>query len=49
MSYFLFKTEPDVYSFVDFLRDKETIWDNVTKSHRREVPARDEGGDEVDF
>ena len=25
MSYFLFKTEPDVYSFDDFLRDKETI------------------------
>ena len=30
MSYFLFKTEPDVYSFEDFLRDKETIWDGVT-------------------
>jgi predicted RNA-binding protein with PUA-like domain len=30
MSYFLFKTEPDVYSFDDFLRDRETIWDNVT-------------------
>jgi predicted RNA-binding protein with PUA-like domain len=30
MSYFLFKTEPDVYSFDDFLRDKQTIWDNVT-------------------
>jgi predicted RNA-binding protein with PUA-like domain len=30
MSYFLFKTEPDVYSFDDFLRDKETIWDGVT-------------------
>jgi predicted RNA-binding protein with PUA-like domain len=29
MSYFLFKTEPDVYSFDDFLRDQETIWDNV--------------------
>jgi predicted RNA-binding protein with PUA-like domain len=27
---FLFKTEPDVYSFDDFLRDKETVWDNVT-------------------
>jgi len=32
MSYFLFKTEPDVYSFDDFLRDKETIWDNVTNT-----------------
>ena len=32
MAYFLFKTEPDVYSFDDFLRDKETIWDNVTNT-----------------
>ncbi|WP_263357127.1 EVE domain-containing protein [Acidicapsa ligni] len=32
MSYFLFKTEPDVYSFDDFLRDKETIWDNVNNA-----------------
>jgi len=30
MSYFLFKTEPDAYSFDDFLRDKETTWDGVT-------------------
>src|SRR3984885_15627219 len=30
MSYFLFKTEPDAYSFDDFLRDKETNWDGVT-------------------
>ena len=30
MSYFLFKTEPDVYSYDDFLRDKETVWDGVT-------------------
>lgn len=30
MSYFLFKTEPDVYSFDDFLRDEETVWDGVT-------------------
>ena len=28
--YFLFKTEPGVYSFDDFLRDKETVWDGVT-------------------
>lgn len=27
---FLFKTEPDAYSFDDFLRDQETIWDGVT-------------------
>ncbi len=30
MSYFLFKTEPTVYSFDDFLHDKETVWDGVT-------------------
>ena len=30
MSYYLFKTEPDAYSFDDFLRDKETVWDGVT-------------------
>jgi predicted RNA-binding protein with PUA-like domain len=29
MACFLFKTEPDVYSFDDFLRDQETIWDGV--------------------
>jgi predicted RNA-binding protein with PUA-like domain len=30
MSYYLFKSEPGVYSFDDLLRDKETIWDGVT-------------------
>ena len=30
MDYYLFKTEPDAYSFDDFLRDKETVWDGVT-------------------
>ena len=30
MAYFLFKTEPEAYSFDDFIRDKETIWDGVT-------------------
>ena len=29
-AYFLFKTEPDAYSFDDFLRNKETNWDGVT-------------------
>jgi predicted RNA-binding protein with PUA-like domain len=28
--YFLFKSEPDVYSFGDLLRDGETDWDGVT-------------------
>jgi len=43
MAYFLFKTEPDVYSFDDFLRDGETIWDGVTNptavKHLREMKA----------
>lgn len=30
MAHFLFKTEPEAYSFDDFLRDRETIWDGVT-------------------
>ncbi len=38
---FLFKTEPSVYSFDDFLSDRETIWDGVTNptavKHLREM------------
>ncbi len=30
MTHFLFKSEPDAYSFDDFLRDGETVWDGVT-------------------
>jgi len=30
MDYFLFKSEPGVYSLDDLLRDKETVWDGVT-------------------
>jgi predicted RNA-binding protein with PUA-like domain len=41
MAYFLMKTEPEVYSFDDFLRDKETTWDGVTNptavKHLREM------------
>ncbi|HZP07657.1 MAG TPA: EVE domain-containing protein [Terracidiphilus sp.] len=43
MSYFLFKSEPDVYSFDDLLRDGETNWDGVTNptavKHLREMKA----------
>jgi predicted RNA-binding protein with PUA-like domain len=43
MSYFLFKSEPGVYSFDDLLRDKETVWDGVTNptavKHLREMKA----------
>jgi predicted RNA-binding protein with PUA-like domain len=38
---FLLKTEPDVYSFADLQRDKETIWDGVANptavKHLREM------------
>lgn len=41
MSYFLFKSEPDVYSFSDLVRDQETVWDGVTNptavKHLREM------------
>jgi predicted RNA-binding protein with PUA-like domain len=30
MLYFLFKSEPGVYSFDDLVRDGETVWDGVT-------------------
>jgi predicted RNA-binding protein with PUA-like domain len=43
MSYFLFKSEPGVYSFDDLLRDQETNWDGVTNptavKHLREMKA----------
>jgi predicted RNA-binding protein with PUA-like domain len=29
MAFYLFKSEPDVYSFADFQRDRETVWDGV--------------------
>jgi len=42
-SYYLMKTEPTVYSFDDFLREQETIWDGVANptavKHLREMKA----------
>ena len=42
MPYYLFKTEPDKYSFDDFLRDRETVWDGVNNAtavmHLRQMP-----------
>lgn len=41
MAFFLFKTEPGVYCFDHFLRDRETVWDGVTNptavKHLREM------------
>ena len=43
---YLLKTEPDVYSFTDLERDKETIWDGVNNptavKHLREMPKGSE-------
>jgi len=32
MAYWLFKTEPDCYSFADLERDKKTAWDGVSNN-----------------
>ncbi len=43
MAYFLFKSEPGLYSFADLVRDQETVWDGVTNptavKHLRELKA----------
>lgn len=32
MAYWLLKTEPDVYSYADLVRDQSTIWDGVNNN-----------------
>jgi predicted RNA-binding protein with PUA-like domain len=43
---YLLKTEPSTYSFADFQREKETIWEGVTApaavKHLREMKKGDE-------
>lgn len=43
---FLLKTEPDVYSFADLQRDRETLWDGVKNptavKYLREMQAGEE-------
>lgn len=42
---YLLKTEPSEYSFADFLKDKETVWEGVSNPtavmHMREMKAGD--------
>lgn len=42
---YLLKTEPDVYSFADLVREGETVWDGVTNpaavKHLREMKPGD--------
>ncbi|MGH9587847.1 MAG: EVE domain-containing protein [Acidobacteriaceae bacterium] len=43
---YLLKTEPDVYSFADLVREGETVWDGVTNAaavkHLREMKSGDQ-------
>jgi len=43
---YLLKTEPDVYSFADLVREGETVWDGVTNpaavKHLREMKPGDQ-------
>jgi predicted RNA-binding protein with PUA-like domain len=45
MAYWLLKSEPDVYSYADLERDRETIWDGVNNNlalkHIRTMAPRD--------
>jgi predicted RNA-binding protein with PUA-like domain len=45
MSRWLFKTEPDCYSFADLQRDGRTVWDGITNAlariHLRDVEPGD--------
>lgn len=43
---YLLKTEPEVYSFADLVREGETVWDGVTNAaavkHLREMKSGDQ-------
>ena len=32
MAYWLLKSEPDVYSYADLVRDGQTVWDGVANA-----------------
>ncbi|WP_448578407.1 EVE domain-containing protein [Thermaurantiacus sp.] len=49
MSFWLLKSEPDVYSFDDLLRDGETIWDGVRNAQAANNLKAMEIGDEAFF
>jgi predicted RNA-binding protein with PUA-like domain len=49
MAYFLFKTEPEVYNFEDFLTDQTTVWDNVTNPTAVKYLREMEAGTEFIF
>lgn len=49
MAYWLFKEEPDHYSFTDLERDGSTLWDGVTNNLARLNLRRVEPGDRIWF
>lgn len=49
MQYWLVKTDPDTYSFDDFVRDKSTHWDGVRNYEARNNLMKMKKGDEVLF
>ncbi len=49
MKYWLVKSEPEVYSWEQFLRDKKTFWDGVRNYQARNNMQAMEKGDRVMF
>src|SRR5262249_42757868 len=47
MAYWLFKEEPDHYSYADLERDGSTLWDGVTNNLARQNLRKVRRGDEV--
>ena len=49
MPFWLFKSEPDCYSFADLQRDGSTIWDGVTNTLARKHLRQVQRGDKILF
>ena len=49
MAYWLFKEEPDHYSFADLQRDKRTVWSGVNNNLARQNLRKIQAGDRVFF
>lgn len=49
MTYWLVKTEPDVYSWDQFVKDKKTLWDGVRNYEARNNMQAMKKGDTVIF
>jgi predicted RNA-binding protein with PUA-like domain len=47
MAYWLFKEEPDHYSFADLERDGKTVWDGVKNNLARKHLRQVRGGDRI--